>query len=116
MSIKPLIAELSAWRSLLASNHYAEKVALLDSTIAILSDLQKIEVTGLSVTNGLADFIVDKARASTDTVAAALVHLAYQNVPPDVQDLLVSGDPAHSVAPGALKHALDAVLALPAPR
>lgn len=47
---------------------------------------------------------------------AALVTLVRHNIPTDTQELLVSGNPARDVAPGALMAALSAALAtLPVP-
>lgn len=45
--------------------------------------------------------------------AAALIALARMNVPPDVQDLLVAGDPMRGIPPGALRAAISAATTLP---
>jgi hypothetical protein len=44
-----------------------------------------------------------------DAEAAALVSLVQSNIPPDVQELLVRGDPMRGIAPGALRKAAAAV-------
>jgi len=44
--------------------------------------------------------------ATVDRLAIALIALAKHNIPPDVQELLVSGDPSRGIAPGALAGAL----------
>lgn len=41
--------------------------------------------------------------------AAFLVALAERNIPPDVQELLVQGDPMRGIAPGALSAAIRAI-------
>ncbi len=43
-----------------------------------------------------------------DDIVELLVILARRNIPPDVQELLVYGSRSLSVAPGALKAALEA--------
>lgn len=43
-----------------------------------------------------------------DDIVELLVILARRNIPPDVQELLVYGSRSISVAPGALKAALEA--------
>lgn len=43
-----------------------------------------------------------------DDLTAAVVALAEANIPPDTQELLVSGNPDRGVAPGALARALAA--------
>jgi len=40
------------------------------------------------------------------TLVDALVVLAQHNIPPDIQELLVSGDPVRGIAPGALEAAI----------
>jgi hypothetical protein len=42
---------------------------------------------------------------------AAIVALARHNIPTDVQELLVSGDPMRGIAPGAMSAAIKAALA-----
>lgn len=108
MSTDALIKELQQWRFLLESNHYNEKVELLDRVIAALTPLQKLEATGIAARQ-VENLIVDASRTENDVVAAALVQLAYRNIPTDVQDLLISGSPEIGVAPGALRHMLAAV-------
>jgi hypothetical protein len=108
MSTENLIKELTQWRFLLESNHYTEKVDLLDRVIAALAPLQKLEATGIAASH-IENLIVDTSRTGHDVVAASLVELAYRNIPTDVQDLLVSGSPELGVAPGALRHMLAAV-------
>lgn len=49
------------------------------------------------------------SRINTDRLVAALVKLAAKNVPPDVQELLIHGDPMRSIPPGALDAALSTV-------
>lgn len=44
-----------------------------------------------------------------EDITVALVALVQANIPVDVQELLVRGDPARGIAPGALQAALDAV-------
>jgi hypothetical protein len=46
-------------------------------------------------------------------ITAALVKLAYFNIPVDVQELLVHGDPMRGIPPGALTAALQAAEAQP---
>ncbi len=46
----------------------------------------------------------------SETVTTALVALSRANVPPDVQALLVYGNPGMGVAPGALEKAIQAIL------
>lgn len=41
-------------------------------------------------------------------LAAALISLAESNIPPDIQELLVQGDPMRDIPPGALAKALHA--------
>lgn len=48
--------------------------------------------------------------AGLNRLTAALVALARHNIPTDVQELLVQGDPMRSIAPGALERALLAAL------
>ena len=43
--------------------------------------------------------------------AAALVALAKANIPTDVQELLISGDPTRGIPPGALQSAMQNVFA-----
>lgn len=50
------------------------------------------------------------AAASFD-LTIALVHLAHAGIPSDVQELLIRGNPDRGIAPGALRHAIGAVLA-----
>lgn len=42
-------------------------------------------------------------------IAAALVVLARHNIPTDIQELLVRGDPARGIKPGALAAAIEAL-------
>lgn len=49
-----------------------------------------------------------------EATAAALVILARRNIPTDIQELLVNGDPMRGIPPGALSYAITAYLsALP---
>lgn len=41
-------------------------------------------------------------------LAAALISLAESNIPPDIQELLIQGDPMRDIPPGALTKALKA--------
>lgn len=41
-----------------------------------------------------------------DAETSALVALAEANIPPDIQELLVRGDPTRDIKPGALRRAL----------
>jgi len=41
-----------------------------------------------------------------DAETAAVISLAKMNIPPDVQELLVRGDPKQDIKPGALRRAL----------
>jgi hypothetical protein len=45
-----------------------------------------------------------------ERVAAALVVLARYNIPTDIQELLVGGNPSRNVAPGALAAAIEATV------
>lgn len=45
---------------------------------------------------------------NSEMSAAALVILAEANIPPDIQELLVRGDPMRGIAPNALGKALTA--------
>jgi len=49
-------------------------------------------------------------RVQVAAVAAALVELAAFNVPPDVQEVLLVGDPSRRIKPGSLEAALLAGL------
>ena len=52
-------------------------------------------------------------RDPTDTAAdtaQALTVLAQCNIPPDIQELLVRGDPMRGIAPGALSKAIEEVI------
>ena len=46
----------------------------------------------------------------SDAAVAALISLATDNIPPDVQELLVHGDPQRDIRPGALSRAIRSVL------
>jgi hypothetical protein len=45
-----------------------------------------------------------------EAASAALVSLACDNIPPDVQELLVRGDPQRDIRPGAFSRAIQAAL------
>jgi len=45
-----------------------------------------------------------------EAASAALISLATDNIPPDVQELLVHGNPERDIRPGALSRAIRAVL------
>lgn len=47
--------------------------------------------------------------AANEVLTAALLALAQHGIPPDIQELLLAGDPTRGIAPGALRAALDAV-------
>lgn len=52
----------------------------------------------------------DEQKNICDTLAVdALTALAEANIPPDVQELLVHGDPVRGIAPGALSKACAAI-------
>jgi hypothetical protein len=53
---------------------------------------------------------IERADVDLKAASAALVALAEANVPVDVQELLVHGNPRLSVAPGALSKAMAAAL------
>lgn len=44
-----------------------------------------------------------------DTLAVALISLARSNIPPDVQELLLHGNPDRGIPPGALKRLIEQV-------
>ena len=48
--------------------------------------------------------------STCEIMAAALVALAQRNVPPDVQELLMIGNPELDIAPGALEAAIEAAV------
>lgn len=55
-------------------------------------------------------------RVDNDDVIVAMIALAEMNIPPDVQELLVQGNPERDVPPGALRRALVAVCERQGPR
>jgi hypothetical protein len=54
-------------------------------------------------------------QTTDDRVVVALTALARAKIQPDIQELLISGDPMRDIAPGALGKALEAALSTPAP-
>ena len=50
--------------------------------------------------------------SGVEVLAAALVSLAESGIPTDIQGLLVEGNPARGIAPGALRKALVAARAI----
>jgi len=62
-----------------------------------------VEMAGAAA-NALADKISD------EMVAAATMALAEGNIDPDIQALLIDGNPMRDIPPGALKAALSAAL------
>ena len=44
-----------------------------------------------------------------DTISAALISLARSNIPPDVQELLLNGNPDRGIPPGALGRLIEQV-------
>ena len=51
-----------------------------------------------------------KPRVDPDALTAAMVMLARCGIEPDIQELLVNGDPSREIPPGAFVHALDAAI------
>jgi hypothetical protein len=49
-------------------------------------------------------------RYAPGPVLVALVSLATDNIPTDIQGLLIEGDPTRGIRPGALQRALEAVI------
>jgi hypothetical protein len=48
--------------------------------------------------------------ADLEAAAAALMELAVRNIPTDIQELLVYGNPMQDIGPGALSAAIRAAL------
>lgn len=49
---------------------------------------------------------------ATTALTAAVTSLAEHGVPPDIQELLIYGNPNRGIVPGALLRAVGAVLAI----
>lgn len=56
----------------------------------------------------------ERENKSMDDLVPPLIALAEANIPTDVQELLVQGDPMRGIPPGALTKAIAAALAQPA--
>jgi hypothetical protein len=51
----------------------------------------------------------DPSDKAADT-AMVLAVLAHYNIPTDIQELLIRGDPMRDIAPGALSNAIESVI------